>query len=117
MSTPEIPIIPIGDSLLISLQGEIADQELVSLKNRLFETLSDQPAQAVVLDVSGLSILDSFMARTLDELARGGQIKGTDTYLVGIQPEVAITLVEMGLSIPGVKAEHSVEAVLDRLSG
>ena len=115
MSSADIPIISLGEPLLVSLQGEISDTALTSLKKRLFKRLDEDPVNAVILDVSGLSVLDSFMARTLDELARGGQIKGADTFLVGIRPEIAKTLVEMGLTIPGVKAEHSVEAVLNQI--
>lgn len=111
----EIPIIPLGDQLLVSFQGDVSDDQLSNLKSRLFEELSGSDAEAIILDVSGLSTMDSFMARVLDELAQGAKVNGVETYLVGIQPEIAMTLVEMGLSIPSVKAERNVGDVLDRI--
>ena len=113
-SDTKIPIIPLGEELLVSFQGDIRDDQLSNLKSRLFEELSATDIDAIILDVSGLSTMDSFMARVLDELAKGAKINGVETYLAGIQPEVAMTLVEMGLSIPSVKAERNVGDVLDQ---
>jgi rsbT antagonist protein RsbS len=116
VSSATIPIIPLGQDFLISFQGDVQDDQLSSLKERLFDKLSSENIRSVILDVSGLSTMDSFMARLLNELAKGAKLNGAETYLVGIQPQVAMTLVQMGLSIPDVKAEQSVERVLDSLN-
>lgn len=115
MTSATIPIIPIGENYLLSFQGDIKDDQLTSLKDRLFEELSENDVSGLIVDVSGLSTMDSFMARSLNELARGAELNGLETYLVGIQPEVAMTLVQMGLSIPEVKAEQSVGRALEAL--
>lgn len=116
MSSPTIPIIPLGEDFLISFQGDVQDDQLSSLKERLFDKLSETNIRSVILDVSGLSTMDSFMARLLNELSKGAQLNGVETYLVGIQPQVAMTLVQMGLSIPEVKAEQTVDRVLEALN-
>lgn len=115
MSEAKIPIIPLGEDYLVSLQGDIGDEQLASLKERLFQKLSKNAIRGTIVDVSGLATLDSFMARLMNELAQGCRINGTEIFLVGIQPEVAMTLVEMGLSIPEVKAEQTVQAAIDAL--
>lgn len=116
MSSSEIPIISLGEDFLISFQGDIRDNDLSVLKTELFERLSTNDIRGVILDVSGLSTMDSYMARIMNELARGAALNGVETYLVGIQPEVAMTLVQMGLTIPEVKAEHTVGKAMKALN-
>jgi rsbT antagonist protein RsbS len=116
MSSSKIPIISLGNDYLISFQGDVRDNELSRLKSELFERLSEDDIRCVILEVSGLSTMDSFMARIFNELATGSRLNGVETYLVGIQPEVAMTLVEMGLSIPDIKAEQSVDRVMKKLN-
>lgn len=115
MALNKIPIISLGDDLLISFQGDVRDDQLTDLKSRLFDRISNRNPRAILLDASGLSTMDSFMARIMNELAEGARINGVETYLVGIQPEVAMTLVEMGLSIPSVQTERNVGDVLQEL--
>ncbi|MFB6347422.1 MAG: STAS domain-containing protein [bacterium] len=76
MSTPEIPIIPLGRDFLISFQGDVQDDQLSSLKERLFDELSQTNVRAVILDVSGLSTMDSYMARIFNELSKGSKLNG-----------------------------------------
>lgn len=115
MNAEEIPIIPLENDFLISFQGDIRDDQLADLKTRLFETLSQENSRSVMFDVSGLSTMDSYMARLLNELARGANLNGVEAVLVGIQPEIAMALVEMGLSIPEVRAESDVAEALKQL--
>lgn len=115
MSSDEIPIIPLGKDFLISFQGDVRDDQLANLKTTLFEALSRENIRSVVFDVSGVSVMDSYMARLLNELARGASMNGVEAVLVGIRPEVAMTLVEMGLSIPDVRAERDVAEALKQL--
>jgi rsbT antagonist protein RsbS len=115
MSSNAIPIIPLGYEFLISFQGDVRDDQLSSLKQELFEKLSESTLDGVILDVSGLPTMDSFMARSLNDMAQGAKLNGVRTFLVGIQPEVAMTLVEMGLSIPDVSAERNVGDALRAL--
>lgn len=115
MNSVKIPIISLGEDLLISFQGDIKDEQLTELKSDLFEELSAKDIRGAILDVSGLSTMDSFMARSINELAKGAQLNGVQTFLVGIRSEVAMTLVQMGLSIPEIEAEQTVGQALDEL--
>lgn len=115
MSSDDIPIIPLGEDYLISFQGDIRDDQLSNLKTDLFEALSRENIRSVVFDVSGVSAMDSYMARLLNELAQGANINGVEAVLVGIRPEIAMTLVEMGLSIPDVRAERDVAEALEQM--
>ncbi len=98
-----VPIIRIGDMLIASVQEDINDREATDLQDELFQLLERTGAMGVILDVSLLQLIDSFLGRMLREVALGARLLGAQTVVVGIQPAVAVTLVELGLELTGVR--------------
>ena len=104
-----IPILKLGDALLVSIQVDIHDRLAKALENDLSERIVATGARGVMIDISGLEIVDSFMGRMLDNIAAVSRLLDADTVVVGMRPAVAITLVELGLSLTGVKTALNVE--------
>jgi rsbT antagonist protein RsbS len=92
-----VPIMRIGATLLVALQGEIDDTTVLQVENQLTAEVARTHATGVLLDVSGLSIVDSFIARVIARIVAMVRLLGSEAVVVGIQPAVAITLVEMGV--------------------
>jgi len=95
--TEIIPILRIGETLLISLQGELDDATVLRIEERLTDEVARTRATGTLIDVSGLTIVDSFIARVLTRIAGMIRLLGSHAVIVGIQPAVAITLVELGV--------------------
>lgn len=113
-----IPVLRIGDILLVSIQFDLADATATQLQEDLGVALVDTGAKGVLLDISGLEIVDSFIGRMISMIAGTSRVLDAQTVLVGMQPAVAITLVELGLTLPGVRTALDVDrgmALLDRL--
>ena len=104
-----IPILKLGRSLLVSIQVDIHDRLAKALEEDLSERIVATGAKGVMIDISGLEIVDSFMGRMLDNIAAVSRLLDADTVVVGMRPAVAITLVELGLSLTGVKTALDVE--------
>lgn len=104
-----IPILKLGDALLVSIQVDIHDRLAKALEEDLSERIVATGARGVMIDISGLEIVDSFMGRMLDNIAAVSRLLDADTVVVGMRPAVAITLVELGLSLTGVKTALNVE--------
>jgi rsbT antagonist protein RsbS len=104
-----IPILKVGHALLVSIQVDIHDRLARSLEEDLSARIVATGARGVMIDISGLEIVDSFMGRMLDNIAAVSRLLDADTVVVGMQPVVAITLVELGLSLTGVKTALNVE--------
>jgi rsbT antagonist protein RsbS len=98
-----VPIIRIGDMLIASVPEDINDREASDLQDELFQLLERSEAVGVILDVSLLQLIDSFLGRMLREIALGARLLGAQTVVVGIQPAVAVTLVELGMELTGVR--------------
>jgi rsbT antagonist protein RsbS len=98
-----VPVIRVGDVLIASVQEDINDREATDLQDELFRSLERTEAMGVILDVSLLQLIDSFLGRMLREVAVGARLLGAQTVVVGIQPAVAVTLVELGLELTGVR--------------
>jgi len=96
-----IPILRIEEVLIASIQTALDDRSVSDFHTDLLEELSRTGARGVVIDVTAVDIVDSFMARSLNDIATAAHLLGAKPVIVGIQPPVAITLVEMGLTIPG----------------
>ena len=112
-----IPIIRMGRHLLVTIQVDMYDQLAMTLQSDLTEQISKQSAQGVLVDISALEIVDSFIGRMIANTAAMARVLGADTVLIGMQPAVAITLVELGLSLPGILTARNVEkgmALLER---
>jgi rsbT antagonist protein RsbS len=104
-----IPIIKIGSALLVSVQVDIHDRLALALEEDLATRIVDTGARGVLIDISALEIVDSFMGRMLDTIAAVARMLDADTVVVGMRPAVAITLVELGLTLTGVKTALNVE--------
>ena len=97
------PILRQGDVLIASLQPELTDGDLNRLRDELATCVGDERARAVILDVSALEVVDSFAARTLREIAHTTRLRGARTVIVGIQPEVAFSMVRLGVTLEDVR--------------
>lgn len=104
-----IPILKIGRILLVSIQVDMHDQLALALQDSLTERIVKERATGVLIDISGLDIVDSFIGRMIGNIAAMAGILGAATVLVGMQPAVAITMVELGLTLKGVSTALSVE--------
>ena len=110
-----IPILRIGDILLVSIQVELEDASATQLLEDLGQKLVDTGARGVLIDISGLEIVDSFIGRMISMIASTSRVLDAQTVLVGMQPAVAITLVELGLNLPGVRTALDVDRGMDLL--
>ncbi len=99
----QIPILKIGPTLLVSVHVELRDAVAESFQADLLTAIERSGAKGLVVDISGLDMVDSYVARILAETGRMAKLMGTDTVLVGIRPEVAATLVRMGYAMEGVR--------------
>jgi rsbT antagonist protein RsbS len=104
-----IPILKMGDFLLVSIQVDMHDRLALTLQDDLTEQIVKTRARGVLIDISALEIVDSFMGRMLGNIAAMASVLDADTVVVGMQPAVAITLVELGLSLTGVRTALNVE--------
>ena len=112
-----IPILRMGDFLLVTIQVDMHDQLAMTLQDDLTDRISRTGARGVLIDISSLEVVDSFIGRMLANIAGMARVLDAATVLVGMQPAVAITLVELGLSLPGVRAALNVERGMDLLRG
>jgi rsbT antagonist protein RsbS len=96
------PIIQLGDLLIVTVLEDLRDRDALALQQDLAEMLQRVGARGVLLDMSVVETIDSFLGRLLNEIATGARLLGAATVVVGIQPAVAITLVELGLELKGV---------------
>ena len=104
-----IPILKMGEFLLVTLQVDMHDQMALRLQDDLTNAIQAKTARGVLIDISGLEMVDSFMGRMLSDISGMARILDARTVLVGMQPAVAITLVELGLSLPGIDTALNVE--------
>ena len=93
----DVPLIRIGDTLLVTLQGDLDDAAAMRIEDRVTREVARTGAKGTLIDVSGLPIVDSFIARELARVAAMLRLLGSEAVIVGLQPAVAITLVELGL--------------------
>lgn len=104
-----IPILKLGSALLVTIQVELHDSLASALQDDLANSIVAHGAKGVLIDISGLDLVDSFMGRTLGMIASVSRVLDADTVVVGMRPAVAITLVELGLSLTGVKTALNIE--------
>ena len=110
-----IPILKMGEFLLVSIQVDMHDQLALTLQDDLTATITRTNVRGVLIDISSLNIVDSFIGRTLGDIAAMARILDAETVVVGMQPAVAITLVELGVSLRGVRTALNVEKGMDLL--
>jgi rsbT antagonist protein RsbS len=110
-----VPILKQGDVLIASIQSALSDQDLVQLRDDFAEKIGRLRTRGVVIDVTALDVLDSFATRTLRGIAYIAKLRGAQTVVVGIQPEVAFAMVQLGLSLDGVATALDLEEGLAHL--
>ena len=104
-----IPILQMGPYLLVTIQVDMHDQLAMTLQDDLAEKISKTSARGVLIDISALDMVDSFIGRMIGTISGLSRIMDAETVLVGMQPAVAITLVELGMKLPGVSTALNVE--------
>lgn len=112
-----IPIVTLGESLLVTIQVDIDDRLATTLQDDLMERIVATGARGVLIDISSMDFVDSFMGRMFADTAAMSRILDAEVVVIGMRPVVAITLVELGLSLPGVRTALNVErgmALLDQ---
>ncbi|MGA5413828.1 STAS domain-containing protein [Streptomyces pseudogriseolus] len=111
-----VPVLRLGDVLLVTLQGDLHDGMASQLQQDLAETIAASRVTGVVIDISGVEIVDSFLGRVLAETAAQTELLAARTVVAGMRPAVAITLVELGLTFPELRTALTTEAALELLA-
>jgi rsbT antagonist protein RsbS len=113
-----VPVLKQGKYLIAQIQSALTDDDLLQLQNDLVRRVSDYRSRGVVIDVTALDVMDSFATRSLRSIAYMTKLRGADTVIVGVQPEVAFSMVQLGLTLEGVLTALDLEeglAILDRI--
>jgi rsbT antagonist protein RsbS len=110
-----IPILKMGPVLLVSIQVDMHDQLALTLQDDLTDRIVKTRARGVLIDISSLEVVDSFIGRTLGNMAAMSKVLDAETVVVGMRPAVAITLVELGMSLSGVRTALNVERAMEML--
>ncbi|MFF4957690.1 STAS domain-containing protein [Streptomyces sp. NPDC001222] len=111
-----IPVLKLGDVLLVTLQGELHDKAAEQLQQDIAAAITRSPVNGVVIDVSGVEIVDSFLGRVFAEIAASATLLAAQTVVAGMRPAVAITLVELGLTLPGLRTALDTDEALRMLT-
>jgi rsbT antagonist protein RsbS len=113
-----VPVLRLGDALLVSIQVDLQDDHVMALQDELAEKIVATGARGVIIDISAVDIVDSFIGRMFSSIAALSRVLDAETVVVGMRPAVAITLVELGMSLDGVRTALDLEkglAILARL--
>lgn len=111
-----IPILQIGRNLIVPIQGDLYDQLVLELQSEILTRIEKTTAHGLILDISALEFLDSFMARVLNDIATMASLMGTRTVVVGMSPTVAIILMDLGLQMSSVPTARNLEKGLELLT-
>ena len=113
MPNGSIPILKLGDTLLATIQVDLHDTVVDSFQNDVLERIEKTSATGLIIDISTLETVDSYVARILDNTGRMAKLMGTETVIVGMRPAVAATLVRMGYLMTGIRTALSLQEGLD----
>jgi rsbT antagonist protein RsbS len=108
-----VPILKQGDVLIASIQAALSDRDLVELRDELASRIGRLRSRAVIIDLTALDVLDSFATRTIRDIAHTARLRGARAVVVGIQPEVAFAMVQLGLSLEGIATALDLEEALE----
>jgi rsbT antagonist protein RsbS len=112
----EVPILKQGSFLIATVQAALSDADLLQFRSALIQYVVRSRSQGVILDVTDLDVLDSFASRTIREIAQMIRLRGAETVIVGIQPEVAFAMVQLGLTMEGVATALDLDEGLEYLN-
>ena len=115
----EVPLLKQGPYLIATVQSALSDEDLLQLRDAVVQKVGQLRSRGVIVDVTALDVMDSFATRTFRDIAQMIRLRGADTVIVGIQPEVAFTLVQLGMRLEGIATALDLEegiAFLDRKS-
>ena len=112
-----IPIIKLRDVLIVSIQVALSDHLVMQLKDDITSKIDHTEARGLVIDVSGIDVMDSYISRTIRDIGLVARMMGVMTVISGLDPMIAMTLVEMGLELKGVRTALDLESALDLLRG
>lgn len=110
-----IPIVPLKDYLLVTIHTEISDVLANKMLDDITKKLWETASKGLIIDITSVQIVDSYIARILDKIGRMAKMMGCETVIVGMQPQVAMTLTEMGLEIEGVRSALNVDRGIELL--
>ncbi|CAL9450291.1 STAS domain-containing protein [Streptomyces sp. enrichment culture] len=111
-----VPVLALGRTLLVTLQGELHDRTAEQLRQDITHRIARSGALGVIIDISGVDIVDSYLGRVLAEIAANARLLAAHTVVVGMRPAVAITLAELGLTLPGLTTARDVERGMELLA-
>jgi len=111
----KIPILKLRNVLLTSIQVDLTDEQAVAFQSDILRTLNTTDARGLVIDITAMEVVDSFLARVLNDTARMARALGAEVVLCGMQPEVAVALVEMGREMKGVHTALNLDQAYDKL--
>jgi rsbT antagonist protein RsbS len=111
-----VPILKQADTLIACVQEAMSDNDLSKLKDDLTNRIGLFHSSGVIIDVSAVDVLDSFAARTLRDIAESSRLRGAETVIVGIHPDVAVAMVRLGLKLDGIASAHDLEDGLDAIA-
>ena len=118
MSPPmSVPILKQGEYLIASIQDALSDREVLALRDDLSERIGRHRSRGIVIDVGALDVIDSFVARSLRAIALMARLRGAETVIVGIQPDVAMTMVRFRLNLEPIRSALDLEEGLELLDG
>ena len=115
MLSDRIPVIRLWNFLLVPLQGEVLDQQAEQMINEVLGEIQREDIEAVVIDISGLALVDSHFCATLAQLTTAARLMGAQTLLTGLHPDIALTLLQMGIDLPDLRTCSSMEQAMETL--
>ena len=114
-AVPKIPIIKLYNNLIVSIQVELTDSMVLKLKDDVATEIDRTGARGLIIDVSGMEIMDSYISRTIRDIALIARLMGVETVICGLKPLISMTLVEMGMELESIVTQLNLEAALEYL--